>query len=218
MEVYNADEQLKILENWWRQNWLALVSGLLLGLAVIVGWRVWNAHNLHRSEQASALYEQLQTALQGSDGQNAVGIGKILTSEYGSTSYAALGALALAADMVKRNDYAGAAAQLKWVADHADDKKLKHIGRLREARVLWSQGNADAALAVLDVKKTLAYEPLYQELRGDIYASQGKNSEARTAYQAALDAQKDASMRTAVEQKLNDLNAEGAPAAAPANG
>ena len=77
-------------------------------------------------------------------------IGKRLTVDYSGTPYAALGALLVAADQVKRNQYEPALGSYQWVIDEADDRKLRHVARLRQARLLWSLGRADDALKVLD--------------------------------------------------------------------
>jgi predicted negative regulator of RcsB-dependent stress response len=218
VEVYNADEQLKMLESWWRDNWVAVAAGLVLGVVVIAGWKAWSAHGQKQAMQASMEYKQLQLEIAANNSGAALESGKRLAGEFGGTPYAALGALALAESLVGRNDYDGAAQQLQWAMKNADDARLRHVARLRLARVLWAQEKVDDALKLLDevaAKKQSRYAPLYAELRGDILASQGKRAEAQAAYESALKGVEDTEAKTEISDKLNEL---GAGSAVPANG
>jgi predicted negative regulator of RcsB-dependent stress response len=207
LEVYNADEQLKILERWWRENWLALAVGLLLGLAVVGGWIGWQMYSRQQSEQASVAYDKLLLSLQGDSVTGAMEIGKRLTSQYRRTPYAALGALALAGELARRSDPDSAIQQLQWVEAYAKDRKLRRVATLRKARLLWDKNQTDAALQSLNLtKKKDTFYPLFAELRGDILASLGKRSEAKAAYEQALSVDVDNALRTSVQQKLGDLS------------
>jgi predicted negative regulator of RcsB-dependent stress response len=86
------------------------------------------------------------------------------------------------------------------------------VGRLRQARLLWSLGRADEALALLQVKRMGSFASLYAELRGDILLGQARAEEARQAYSAALAAEPSTEQRAGLELKLNDLNTGVAPA------
>ena len=59
-------------------------------------------------------------------------------------------------------------------------------------------------------RKPGSFAPLFAELRGDIYAGQGRREEARKAYAEALEGEIAPEQRAAVELKLNDLGAPGA--------
>jgi predicted negative regulator of RcsB-dependent stress response len=70
--------------------------------------------------------------------------------------------------------------------------------------VLLDQKKHDEALQVLSAKPLDAYAPLYADLRGDVLAAQGKNAEARAAYEAALaKSEANSSYRRLIELKLD---------------
>lgn len=212
METYNPDEQVQVLRQWLRENGVALVSGLVLGALLVAGWSGWKLYSDRQARQASTQFEQLRVALQTSDNKTATEIALRLTQNYPRTPYAALAALSLAAEQVKRGQFEPALAQYTWVAEEAHDRKLRHVGSLRRARLLWSMGRADEALAALQTQRPGSFASLFAELRGDIFAGQGKFDEARKSYDEALEATP-AEQRAGIELKLNDLSNR---AAAPA--
>lgn len=207
METYNSDEQLHLLRQWLRENGVALLAGLVLGALIVAGWTAWKVYADRQSRQASGEFEHLREELQAGNSSHAAEIGKRLTVDYAGTPYAALGALLVAADQVKRNQYEPALGSYQWVIEEADDRKLRHIARLRQARLLWSLGRADEALEVLNTRRAGSFSPMFAELRGDIYAGQGRREEARKAYAEALEGDAAPEQRAAVELKLNDLEA-----------
>ncbi len=78
--------------------------------------------------------------------------------------------------------------------------------------MLLEQGELDAALARLQAAPAAAYKARFDDLRGDVLAAQGKASDARAAYQAAIDALAVAgddavTLREVVRVKLESLGA-----------
>jgi predicted negative regulator of RcsB-dependent stress response len=213
LETYNPDEQLQVLRQWLRDNGPALLVGLLLGAALIAGWTGWKLYTARQSQQASAQFEQLRAALKAGDDKAAETVNASLTESYSSTPYAALSALMLAADQVKRNQFEAALKQYQWATQEASDRKLRHVARLRRARLLWSMGRSEEALAELQTRRLGSFEPLFMELRGDILAGQGQHEEARKAYTEALAAESTPEQRADIELKLNDLNDQDAVSA-----
>ncbi|HZP12910.1 MAG TPA: tetratricopeptide repeat protein, partial [Nevskiaceae bacterium] len=124
---------------------------------------------------------------------------------YSDTPYAAEAALRIAQLEVTDGKLDDAARNLTWVIDHASDEGLKHIARLRQARVLWQQKKIDDALKLIDVKDTGTFDALYQELRGDLKLAQGDRSAAVEAYRKAQSEAGDATAVGALQQKIDDL-------------
>ena len=61
MDVYKTeDEQWEAVRQWWRENGMSAVFGIVLGLGAIFGWRWWQTHQIEQAEAASGIY---QTAL-----------------------------------------------------------------------------------------------------------------------------------------------------------
>ena len=65
------------------------------------------------------------------------------------------------------------------MVDSGYPKALGVVARVRLARVMLSEGEADKALSLLQVTTDISgFEALFAEVKGDIYSSQGKNDEA----------------------------------------
>ena len=207
METYQTeDEQVQAIKDWWKENGRAVIAGLIIGIGAIAGYRYWTQYQTTQAEQASLIYAQVIASAASADSTRAFEQGKSLISDYSGTPYAALSALTLSKLAVDTADYTTAAAQLRWVIDNSSDDGLKHVARLRLARVLAAQDKPDLAISLLNEADTSGFTTLYQETRGDIYVQQGKTAEATDEYRKALeDLEMNPQWRRAVEMKMNDL-------------
>lgn len=203
---YDDEAELERLKSWWKENWLALAGGLIIGLGAIFGYEAWKRHEAGVSEQASQIYEDMKEAFASNKAEDGQKLAQSLIDSYPQTPYAAGAAMRLAAVEIEQLKFDTAAARLQWVTQHSSDKALQQLARLRQARVLWQQGKNDEALKVLD-GATESYVSTAQELRGDIQLSKGDRAAARSAYQKALDTAPDtASNREILQQKIDDLS------------
>lgn len=203
---YEDEAQLEQLRTWWRENWMALAGGLLLGLGGIFGWEAWQKSQTGKAEQASQIYEDLKKAAADKPEQ-AAQLGQTLRKDFAGTPYAAQAALLLAQNAAERSEWPPAEEQLNWVIKHGGDPGLKKIARLRLARVLWGQNKSAEALAQLDgVKDDDAFAALYQELRGDIKLSQNDREAAREAYEKAMTLGPAPASRELLQRKLDNLS------------
>jgi predicted negative regulator of RcsB-dependent stress response len=206
MSHYDDEAEVEQLRRWWRENWMALAGGLVLGLAGIFGWEAWQQARTAKAEGASQVYETLKKT--SPDDKARIGeLWAQLGGELSSTPYAAQGALLLASQAAMREDWAEAQSKLEWVDQHTDDAGLKKIARLRLARVHWQQQKPEEALKLLQIADDDPFAPLYQELRGDIQLAAGDRDAARGAYQKALELGPAAASREALQRKLGDLGA-----------
>lgn len=204
---YEDEAQAERLKQWWKENWMALAAGLVIGVGAIFGWEAWGSYQKHRSEQASRMYEDVKQAIATQRGDDAARIADELVRAHARSPYASNAALFVAADAVKAGALDAALERLRWVREHGADDGLRQIAALREARVLWQQGQPDAALALLDATRPGPFAGLLDELRGDIRLAQGNRSGAREAYEKALAAFDDAdpAARLGLQRKLDDL-------------
>lgn len=184
-EFSTEDEQVEELRKWWSENWMQVIGGLAVGLALIFGWRAWSNAQLAMAERASMQYELLQGAVDSNDSASAEGILSVLEADYSGTPYLQQGYLALARMRVDNGDLDGAADMLESALD-AKDAELARVARLRLARIRLQQGDSDAALQLLDGQADGPFAGLYADARGDALVAAGRNLEARDAYEAAL--------------------------------
>ena len=211
---FDEYEQSEQVRKWLRENGLSIVVGVALALAIIFGWRQWQAHRTSHQILASADYTQMQNALDGNNGAGARAAANALKKDFADTPYASLALAALAAREVEQGKLDDAHNDLQWAHDQARDPSLHALYQVRLARVELAQGKADAALARLGTLPPNAYAALADELRGDAQLKLGHSDAARGAYQAALAAlDKDSPQREALQMKLDDLGGAAATAA-----
>lgn len=208
MEIYSSDEErLEALQRWWKENKSSIFGGLLLGLAVIAGWKMWQSNKLETAEQASLVFHQLTEATRAKQNDAALKLGERLIQQYPSTSYAEYARLFLAKLKVESGDLDGAAKILEEELNKTRDEPLKSLTRLRLGRVLLAKGAVDQALKLLDSSTGQAsgeFAGLYEELRGDLLVAAKRPAEARAAYAKS---QTLGNVSPLLELKLNDLPA-----------
>jgi len=214
MAEFDNDEMSR-LKRWWEGNGSALVIGVIVGLAVIIGWQGWNWYQNRQAAQAADIYQQVEQGMAGdSVDDNVLATVDRLKNDYSGTPYAADAALRLAGYYVEQQDYDKAREQLVWVSDNAANEGVGHIARVRAARLLWTQDKPDEALSLLDTDHPPAFDALYAETRGDILAARGDREGAYKAYQVALESLPPDIASRALETKIAD-NAPADAADAP---
>ena len=206
MADYEDDQQVEALKKWWQENWKALAAGLVLGVSGILGWESWQSHQQQTAEAASRLYEDLSSAIEANNLDQAAELSDKLKNDYAASPYAAQAMLALARGLVENGDLEPAQERLNWVVQRTGEDGMRHIARLRRARVLWNLGRVDEALGLVKVTDAGSFTSLYAELRGDIRMSSGDRAAAHTDYQQAMDALPEgAANRELLQYKIDDL-------------
>jgi predicted negative regulator of RcsB-dependent stress response len=204
------DEQAEAVKRWLRENALALVGGLVLGLGGLFGWNQWQGIQQGQAEQASAIYDRLlvQASLQRiAEAEEAL---LQLERDFARTGYPDQARLAIAGMHMERNMPAQASAHLEAVLAGRASSSLKHVARLRLARVLLYQEQPEAALALLAVSDTGEFTARYHEVRGDAHAEAGNLEQARREYEQALATdQRGLVDRGYVQAKLADIRVAG---------
>lgn len=199
------EEDLEKLKTWWKENWIALVGGLVIGFGAIGGWEGYKHWRDGRAETASQMYEELKKNLDASKTEDAQQIVARLKADFAGTPYAAAAALSVAQAEVRDGKLDAAGQNLGWVVDNAQDEGLVQVARLRQARVLFAQNKSAEALATLSGDAG-SFASLFDELRGDIQLAQGDATAARASYEKALaSAATGAANKTLLQQKLDDL-------------
>jgi predicted negative regulator of RcsB-dependent stress response len=202
----SEQEQLEQLKEWWKRNGIALVGGVLLGAAVVLGWNLWRNHKTGQAEAASVLYEQMMVDYKGKQKDAAEAAGAKLMQDYSATPYAGMAALYLARISFESGDRISARSQLQWAIDNAKVPATVHAARLRLGRLLESAGEYSQALKLTNIKDGGGYVSAYAELRGDLYVDQGKPKQARPEYQRALEnLPRGSTYAKILQMKLDDL-------------
>jgi len=209
------EQQLATIKQWWKENGSSIVTGVVLGLAVLFGGKAWFAYQERNAQSASNIYAVMLGALQAGDAMNAGEKAGMLLADYANTPYAALAALALARVRLEEGQLDAARGQLQWVLDNSDSEPFRDIARLRLARVLLASGDLDAAAATAaQAASASSFDALFTEIRGDIQRARGDLLAASNDYQQALAAMPvDSQQRELLQLKYADTLAASAAAA-----
>lgn len=213
-ELRTEEEQLQALKAWWQENGKSLVLGVGLAIALVLGWQGWQARQQQQAATASALYQNLTEAAQlqamstEDDSQYATAqhLAEQLKTDFADTTYARYAGLLLAAMHVQQKAFVEAQAELDWVLSASDElDSIKRVATLRKAALMQQQGDAEAALSVVQGLDAGSFEAEKQELLGDLYLSLGQREQARGAYDAALLAAGGEARKPLLKIKRDDL-------------
>ncbi len=206
---FSDDEQLEKLKSWWHDNRWSIITGLVLGLSVVVGWNGWQQYTTSRAESASVLYEQMLTADTDANADTAEALASELIRDYGNSGYAGKAALLSAKLAAQRGDYTAAAVRLRWIIAESAEPGMVHVAQLRLGHMLIAAGDFAQAESVLNVADRGAFDSQYAELLGDAYGAQNHLGKARDAYATSLDAlPPSSSYRPILSMKLHNIAAE----------
>jgi predicted negative regulator of RcsB-dependent stress response len=215
VEDLTDNESEELLRRWWKDNWLWLVGGIVLGLGGLAGWQYWQKSRMASAEQDEASYLDTLNLLDANKRGEAEAKEKALRGRTPGSPYADQGDLALARAAVERGDLAEAALRLRTVADTSKDPQLQQVAKTRLARVLIAQGKPDEALALLDVAAAGSFAAYYHDIRGDALAAKGDAAGARREYASALAA---SGTEQVIDKNYVELKRDALPAAAAAAG
>lgn len=189
MDIHASEkEQVEALRRWWKDNGSSVVTGVLLGLAALLGVKAWFGYQENQSLSASNIYAQMLSASSAGEREKVKAGANELISNYSSSGYAPLAALLLASQAVGSGELSAAQVQLQWALDNAKSPQIVNTARTRLIRVMLAEQNyAEAEKLLAAVKDAGTYAYVYSELRGDMAEAQGQASVAAQAYKQALE-------------------------------
>jgi len=215
VEDLTDNEREEQLRQWWSENWLWILGGIALGLAMLWGWQYWQRMKADQAQHELAGYQSVLTSLGQDKFDQAVVEAKTLRDAQPGSPYADQSDLVLARAAVEKRDFEAAAQHLRTVMDGSKDPELRAVARARLARVMVEQAKYDDAVALLDPAGAGSYAALYHELRGDAYAGKGDSAAARREYDEALAAPVE---DTGLDRDYIELKLEALPPAAAVAG
>lgn len=202
MEVYNTEEeQVQAIKQWWKDNAVSIIAGVVIGITVLAGYRYWTESKQNQAQQASVLYSDVL-----SSGNDKTKNTEVLKADFSGTPYAALATLLLAKDYVNNNELEKAVTQLKWIIENNHDDGIQHIAQQRLARLYLAQNKVESAEAIIKGVKANSFAASYNEIRGDINLAKKLTVQAKENYRLALSALPQGDKRYAtIKMKLDDL-------------
>lgn len=173
-ELLDEHEQSRRVQEWLRRNGGGLIGGILLGLAVVYGWKFWQQR---QSQSHMREADTFQAALDAVEHDGAKAGPKVAALPAGM--YRSLAALQLSKAQADAKDDAAAIATLRGAMP--DDAALRTVFEHRIAQLLIDSGKpADA------VKSLTGSDARSLQLRGDAQFALGQVDAARDTYRKAL--------------------------------
>lgn len=185
-DLLSEKEQIDQIRTWWSEYGGYVIFGVAAGAMLLFGVNYYKNSKLNAQLEASALYETLTNhVVDGELDEAEVVVGELGTT-YADTIYAAQSKLAIARlYMDKNRDQDAADALSEMLAGESDDA-IKHVARLRLAKILLYQDKAQEVVDLLEGQDNPAFAAAYGEVLGDAYLALGRIADAQTAYQGVL--------------------------------
>ena len=203
-EYETEEQQVEAIKEWWKQNGLAVISGAVLGIGALVGWRGWGWYQEKQANEASDIFAVVQEAVNKNDATGLNEQTKTLRENYASTPYASLAVLHEAKTHNDKGDFAAAEESLRWVLKNSKQDSVQEIARLRLARLLLAENKIDEAQTMIGTSTSKAYASLANEIRGDIFVAKGELEQAKKAYDQAMQSASGSGVEF-LQLKRNDL-------------
>ena len=198
-------EQLDEFKAWWKKNGKMATNLVLAALVAYAAWQGYGYYQNKKAVDASALYQTLVVTEITKTVEIKAQSAKLM-EEFSGTPYAGRAAVFAAKANFASNDSKSAKAQLEWAIKNAKESAVKAIASLQLAGILFEEKNYDEAGKVLTAITDKGYEGLKANMQGDVLLAQGKQAEAKKAYETALsnlDVQ--GKMHQYTQQKLESL-------------
>jgi predicted negative regulator of RcsB-dependent stress response len=202
-------EQLDQLKHYWKQYGNLISWALIVVLGIYAAWNGYQYWQRGQATQAAAMFDEVERVSRLGDISKVERAFGDMKDRYASTAYAQQSGLMVAKLYYEAGKVDAAKAALEWVATKAADDGYRAIAKLRLAGILAEAKAFPDALSQLDGAFPTGFLPLVADRKGDIFALQGKNAEAKAEYEKAYKAfDERTEYRRLVELKLNALGVD----------
>ncbi len=207
MNDLSEKEQIEEMRAWWSENGRFVITGVVLGVAIIFGWNQWRSSIESAQIEASNLFEEVMVAVGAGDTDAAEVAANNIFVNYERTVYPGQTRLALARLYMDKGRDQDAVEVLTRLVVEEDESGLQLVGRLRLAKVLLYQNKPEEVIELMQGRAEGGFAARYSEVLGDAYAAKGDYAEAQAAFLAALT--ENQSLQTIdnslIQLKINDL-------------
>ena len=198
-DLLSEKEQIDQFRAWWSEYGAYVIGGIVIGAGMLFGINYYQSAKLEAQLAASAAYEALIVQVVDGDLDEAEATANEIATQYSETSYVGQSGLAMARLYMDKNRDQDAADALQTVVDGNSNDELKHVARLRLARIYLYQDKAQEVVDLLSGNDVDAFASAYGEILGDAYTALGRIAEAQDAYQKIL---MDPASQSTIDQQL----------------
>lgn len=205
----DEQEQLDQLKHFWSQYGNLITWALIVVLGSFAAWNGYQYWQRSQAAQAAAMFDEVERSVASNDMVKIERALSDMNAKFGSSAYAQQAGLLVAKTFFEKGNAEAAKKALISVAEKSSDEGYQAIAKLRLVSI-WIDGkNYDEALKLLSGTFPKDFIPLVADRRGDVFALQGKLTEAKLEYVKAYKAfDERAGYRRLVEVKLNALGGD----------
>ena len=199
-------EQVDEAKAWWKQHGSKVIWGVTLFLLAAAGWRAWDTWTRNQAAEASMLFDSAVQAASMNDLKTAKAAAAQIMENQSRSAYAVPAAWLAGRINYESGDIKSARAQYEFALDHAADKGVIQLARLRLAALHFEEKDLPGAMKLLQDEFDPAFQGLAEQLKGDLFAAEGKTESARAAYKLAIEKLGDkSSLKPLIEIRLDGL-------------
>ena len=185
-DLLSEKEQIEQIRNWWTVYGGYVILGVAAGALLLFGINYYQNSKLQSQLEASSLYQELTDYVVDGDLDDAEVVAGRLHAEFSDTPYSEQAKLAIARLYMDKNRDQDAVDVLQELLAGGSGAELKHVARLRLAKILLYQDKAQEVVDLLEGQENTAFAAAYGEVLGDAYAALDRIADAQAAYQQVL--------------------------------
>lgn len=200
---FEEEQEINELKAWWQENYKSIIVIFVFTFSGVFGWRYWQEHQVAKSKEISAQYDQL--IYNRSQDQNTQNVPlEQFVKDNGKTSYAVFALLDGAKVAVDGQNFTQAEQLLQQAIAQSTDEILTSIGAIRLATIQYQLQKFDDALVSLNQVKGQSWNSHKLLLTGDIQLAKGDKMAAKASFEQALHSTNPL-QQSLVQVRLNNL-------------
>ena len=185
-DLLSEKEQIDQIRSWWKEYGAYVIGGIVIGVGGLLGYNHYQKSTLEAQLAASTAYESLVVHVADGKLDDAEAVANEIATSYSDTTYMGQSGLAMARLYMDKNRDQDAADALLTIVNGDSDDELKHVARLRLARIYLYQDKPQEVVDLLADQDNDAFASSYGEVLGDAYTTLGQVAEAQESYQKVL--------------------------------
>lgn len=194
---HDEQQELENAKYLWNNGGKWLVVALVSIALIYWGKGIYRNYQLDKYAQAAAMATQVKGD-----------VNKLaqLQKDFSGSAAAAQASLETAALLFEQGKTDQAIAAYQWVLNNNKTPVFQAAAVQNLANVYLQQKQYDNALKILATPVEASFQSVIEETKGDVFAAQGKTTEAKQIYQAILDKLPEQSpARELIQLKISQL-------------
>ena len=134
-DLQSEKEQIEEMKAWWAEYGRYVIAGIVIAVGLLIGFNQYKSSKYEAQVAASVLFEELAEYVSEGSLEEAEAVAEELASNYANTAYAPQSRLAMARLYMDKNRDQDAAEVLEQLVAMRGHGALRHVGRVRLARI-----------------------------------------------------------------------------------